>query len=245
MRVRDIMRKDFIWFNSGDSFAHVLSRMAQNEISSAPVFHEGGFAGVISASEMVRYFGKKDYASLWKKNKSTPIDKMKGTRALDFAKKTRILTPDDKLEDALSIIAATQGCVPVVENKKLVGIVRASDVIKFFLTEVAKDEHKGVSGVPSARKARCPPGKEGGKAQDGSVCLDGAEAGAMDTSIDKLLDLVKTEREITIGNAAMRLGLPRLTVDRMCSTLSRHHLIKLVYPLFSETKVRMIDNDQK
>ena len=183
MRVRDIMRKDFIWFNSGDSFAHVLSRMAQNEISSAPVFHEGGFAGVISASEMVRYFGKKDYASLWKKNKSTPIDKMKGTRALDFAKKTRILTPDDKLEDALSIIAATQGCVPVVENKKLVGIVRASDVIKFFLTEVAKDENKCISDVPSSKMENC---------------VRGEEAESLDTSIDEFLKLVKAEPDLRL-----------------------------------------------
>ena len=233
MKVRDIMRKDFVWFNSGDSFAHVLSRMAQNEISSAPVFHEGNYAGVLSASEMVRYFGKKDYASLWKKNKPTPIEKIKGTVALDFARKTRLLTPDDKLESVLSILASARGCIPVVEGKKMVGLVRASDVIKFFLTEVAKDSHRGISDVPSAKKGKGAAGQSEG------------DAVAMDTYIDKLLELVRVEREITINNAALRLGLPRLIVERMCGTLSRHHLVKMVYPLFSETKVRMIDNDQK
>jgi predicted transcriptional regulator len=233
MRVRDIMRRDFVWFNSGDSFAHVLSRMAQNEISSAPVFHEGHFAGVLSTSDMVRYFGRKDYSSLWKKNKPTPIEKIKGTVALDFARKVRILTPDDKLDDVLPAIAATQVCVPVVENKKLVGLVRSSDVIKFFLTELAKDTHKGVSGVPSAKRDK------------GAAPLGEVEAKAMNTYIDRLLELVRSEREITINNAALRLGLPRLIVERMCGTLSRHHLVKMVYPMFSETKVRMIDNDQK
>ena len=233
MRVRDIMRRDFVWFNSGDSFAHVLSRMAQNEISSAPVFHEGKFAGVLSTSEMVRYFGRKDYSSLWKKSKPTPIEKIKGAVALDFARKTRMLAPDDKLEDVLPIIAATLVCVPVVENKKLVGLVRASDVIKFFLTEIAKDAHKGVSDVPSAKRAK------------GAAGPDEETAKAMNTYIDRLLELVRAEREITINNAALRLGLPRLIVERMCGTLSRHHLVKMVYPMFSETKVRLIDNDQK
>ena len=242
MKVRDIMRKDFVWFNSGDSFAHVLSRMAQNEISSAPVFHEGNFAGVLSASEMVRYFGKKDYASLWKKNKPTPIEKIKGTVALDFARKTRLLTPDDRLESVLSVLASAQGCIPVVEGKKMVGLVRASDVIKFFLTEVAKDSHRGVSDVPSAKRGKSFDGKPRGAASDG---LDDGTAGAMDTYIDKLLELVRVEREITINSAALRLGLPRLIVERMCGTLSRRHLVKMVYPLFSETKVRRIDNDHK
>jgi len=248
MRVRDIMRKDFVWLNGGDSFAHVLSRLAQNDISSAPVFHEGNFAGVLSASEMVRYFGKKDFSSLWKKNRPTPIDKIKGTVALELARKpSRLLKPDDKLEDVLPILASAQGCVPVIEGKKMVGLVRASDVIKFFLTELAKDSHKGVSDVPSARRGKGAVAKAGGfeSLRLGGSGPQGGGAVAVDTAIDRLLELVRQEREITVNNASLRLNLPRVTVERMCGTLSRHHLVKVEYPLFSETKVRMIDNDQK
>jgi len=245
MRVRDIMRKDFIWFNGGDSFAQVLSRLAQHDISSAPVFHEGKFVGMLSADEMVRKLSHRDFSDLWRKNKPTPIERLKQMVALEFARRPRkALLPDQKLEDVLSALARSSDGVPVVEGKNMVGLVRPSDVIKFMLSEVAKDAHKRDVGIlPHAK----------GEAKSKAALSDNASAdpgnsisaSSMDTAIDKLLSLVKSEREIKVEDAALRLGLPRLTVERMGQTLSRHHLLKIEYPLFSGARMRLIDNDKK
>ena len=245
MRVRDIMRKDFIWFNGGDSFAHVLSRLAQNSISSAPVFHEGKFVGVLSADEMVRKLSQKDFSDLWRKNKPTPIERMKQMVALEFAKRPKkTLLPDQKLESILPALASASDGIPVVEGKNMVGIVRPNDVIKFLISEVAKDAHKREVGILPHAKGEAK--SKAALSDSSSSALGNAfSASSMDTAIDKLLALVKSEREIRMEDAASRLGLPRLTVERMGQTLSRHHLLKIEYPLFSGARMRLIENDKK
>ena len=238
------MRKDYIWFNGGDSFAHVLSRLAQNDVSSAPVFHEGKFVGVLSADEMVRKFSHRDFSNLWRKNRPTPIERMKQMVALEFAKKPRrTLLPDQKLESVLPALAASSEGIPVVEGKKMVGMVRPNDVVKFLLSEVAKDAHKREIGLLPGAKGEA---KSMAALSDSAAILGSASsASSMDTAIDKLLSLVKSEREVKVEDAASRLGLPRVTVERMGQTLSRHHLMKMEYPLFSGARMRMIDNDKK
>jgi len=244
MRVRDIMRKDFVWFNGGDSFAHVLSRLAQNNISSAPVFHEGKFVGVLSVDEMVRKFSHRDFSNLWRRNKTTPIERMKQMVALEFAKRPhKTLLPDQKLEAVLPVLASASDGVPVVDGKNMVGIVRPNDVIKFMLSEVAKDAHKHEVGISPHAKGEAK--SKAALSDVSSASLGGAaSASSMDTAIDKLLSLVKSEREIKVEDAASRLGLPRLTVERMGQTLSRHHLMKMEYPLFSGAKMRLVENDK-
>jgi predicted transcriptional regulator len=223
MRVRDMMRTDFIWFHGTDSLEHVLKVLAENSISSAPVYDEEGYVGVISSHELAAYFSKKDFASLWKKNRPSPIEKMRKSVALDFTnRKSIVLRAEDTLEKSLVRLSQMPACVPVIDKGKIVGLVRGSDIIRFLLTELAKDSHA--------------------KAIDESESMDKDVVG---TAIDLLLLMVNRERAVKLSKAAKELGIPAKSLEKLADTLQKHHLIKVEYNFFSGPTLRMIEHDKK
>jgi len=231
MRARDIMRRDFVWFNAGDSFEHVAKSLAEHNVSSAPVFDEGEFVGILSVSEMVRVFSKKDYSLLWKKNKPSPLVLMVKSSAVDFAKKPRtVVSPDSDLEALLPTLAQPFELIPVVEGKKMIGVVRSSDILKFFLLEVAKGSH-AASSLPSSQHPK------GAEAEESTAMVG--------TAIDGLLALIKERRIISSKEAAASLGLTQKSVEKMADTLQRHKIILVEYSLFSGVKLKLIDHDKK
>ncbi len=230
------MRADFIWFSSDTPFGQVLKTMAKENVSSAPVFDGQKFMGILSSRAMVEYFSRKEFSLLWKKDKPSPLERMNGTTAKDFTKMPGIiLGPDQELSGIISQLAKIDSCVPVVDGKRLVGLVRRRDLVTFFLKEVAKGAHK----EETAKKAKSMlPSVFHPKATGGTD-------GVVDTSIDSLLELVKHERQISVKKAAESLGMPLKSVEGLANTLYKHHLIDMQYSFTGGAILRLVDHDKK
>ena len=225
MEVKDIMRTDFVSFQGADSLQEVLKTLAKNNISSAVVFDGKEFAGILSSKELVQHFKHRDFSSLWRKNAPNPVEKMRKTTAIDFAARQVVrLRPNHKVENVLDYIVKYGECIPVMEGKKVVGVVRGNDLIKFFLSVFAKDEHAKSSASVKSRAS--------------------GDYEMVDTEIDAVLSEVKKKKIVLVKEVAASLGVPVKSVEKLAEILQRHHLVKLDDTFMKGATLRMIDHDK-
>jgi len=52
----------------------------------------------------------------------------------------------------------------------------------------------------------------------------------LETGIDKLLDLVNEKKEITVSEAAKKLGVPEKNIESWAKVMSDENMLELVYP---------------
>lgn len=219
MIVKDIMRKRFVSFQADDRLKHIVKTFAEKKVCSAPVFEDGEFIGVVSERMLLKYFMPKKFL-FWSSKKEIPLEKIKNIIAKDLAKRPRVkLRPDQKVTDVIMRIGREPQCIPVVEDKKVVGVVRKEDlVVKVLLEEFAK---------ASAQK------KKGGK----------KEKKKMQTEVDNILKRVEEEGEVSARGLAKEMGISVKTVELLSESLERHHLIKVKYTWLGGMKLRRIEHE--
>ncbi|HMQ06826.1 MAG TPA: CBS domain-containing protein [Saprospiraceae bacterium] len=134
--VSNIMTKDLITVSPNDPLSVVNNIFAKYKIHHIPVVQEGELAGIISQSDFL--FFKRGF------NPSRLVEKMEEIRLHNYAVKdimtTKLATldPRDKIIVALDIFLKNIfHAIPVVDSRRLVGIVTTHDVIK----ELVKDKH--------------------------------------------------------------------------------------------------------
>jgi CBS domain-containing protein len=226
MKVRDIMRTDFVSFSSDSRLEEVVRAFAEKKINSAPVFDGREFAGIVSDFGMVKYFTPKDFDFLWLKSKPVAIEQVKNVTAGELAKKPRlVLSPEMPLVRALPKIALASECIPVMEKGKFEGLVRGEDVTDFFLKTLAADHYQQAAA-----------GKAGQEdAQDGR---------GIGSAMDDIIAVVRRKREVPCGEIAKELGLSLKTTEKLCESLNRHGLIELRNSFVSGTVARVTRNEK-
>lgn len=218
MRVKDIMRTGFVSFQRDDRLKHVLQTFAKHHVSSAPVFDDDEFIGIICTNDIVKFFRPKKFFSVWKSGSPVSPDDLKNVIAADMAVKPKtVLSPDQKLSAVLDKITKDSDCIPVLDKrKKLVGIVRNADVVNMFLHKFAKGEYlkprKGVVGVG--------------------------------TEIDKVLEFVKGYEWVTVKDISRALGMSVKTVEKMGEVLREHHLVNMRYSFWRGAELGSIKSEK-
>ncbi len=216
------MRAEFLSFQADDKLDYIVKTFASEKITSAPVFDGNDYAGMVSEISIVEYFMPKKFLFLWKKNKPTPMDEIKKVTALALAKKSSvILNPEQELSDVLVKIVKRSYCLAVMEKGKLVGIVRDEDLLNFFLKELAKDHYE----------------QELVELKEESV--------TMGTEIDKIMEIVRSRKEVSCNDVAKELGISIKTVEKLCESLEKHHLIKINYSFLKGPVIRGFENGKK
>src|SRR5919112_382683 len=112
MKVSEIMISKIISLNLEDTVAKALNVMYENNINQVPIVDEKeNYCGMIFA---------KDFLMV----NAVPAAKLK-----TFISTTPILSPSDNIERCAQLVVATgKRALPVIENKKIVGIVSETDV---------------------------------------------------------------------------------------------------------------------
>lgn len=217
------MRKEFVSFQADDTLEHILKTFAKNHITSAPVLDNVEFIGVVCDLGIAKHFTPKKFLGIWKKKKQTPMDEIRKVIAAKIAKKSRVyLKPEQDLHSSLNKIIARPYCIPVLDKKKLVGIIRTEDLTRFFLKEIVKDEYKEALG-------------------------EAEEVGeSIHTTMDKMLNIVNsTDKPITAKEIAKQMGISLKSVEKMGESLHEHHLIKMKYSFFKGAEFRRFKHEQK
>jgi CBS domain-containing protein len=129
-RVRDIMSDYMITISESDRLSTVEDIMTLGRVRHMPVVHGGKLVGVVSERDLLR-------ASL---SNLTGIDDGRRRAFLHGVEIARVMSsppvvvqPDATVEAAARIMAEHKiGCLPVLENDRLIGIITETDVLRCF-----------------------------------------------------------------------------------------------------------------
>lgn len=140
MFVRDWMTKEVITISPDDSLIDAAILLKEKKIKHLPIVKEGRLVGILSDRDI------KEYSP----SKSTSLDVYEIRYLLGKTKcgdigKTKVITttPDTPIEEAaICMIDHNIGCLPVMENDKLVGIISDKDLFK-VIVDIMKARQSG------------------------------------------------------------------------------------------------------
>ncbi|HEV8582479.1 MAG TPA: CBS domain-containing protein [Thermoanaerobaculia bacterium] len=130
LRVRDLMTEGVYAVNANDHLATVSDLMDAHGIRHAPVVEEGRLVGLISHRDLLRHALKGQVG--------VPPDLERGvqlsiTAGEVMTRDVVTAAPDQDIREAARLMLEGKfGCLPVVEDTRLVGILTESDFVRFL-----------------------------------------------------------------------------------------------------------------
>ena len=124
MRVADLMTSQLRCLRETDSLADAMAAMQERFIRHIPVVDEGGgLVGIVTQRDLLSLEHKKD-----------PVTQLRDVMRTDVA----TVTPDTPLRTAAeTMIYNKYGCLPVVHDGELVGIITETDFLKLAIFPLA------------------------------------------------------------------------------------------------------------
>lgn len=223
MKVSEIMKTKFLWFDSEDSVYYAMRRLdAENRIE-APVVLQVTCMGIITISRLA--FAMKA-RKLMDNIGMISAMKMRSERIrpyvipLPFFTKT-YLEPEMELAEAVSILGNRMNAesLPVLDGKKrLIGLVYAADLRKAMLEALS-------FGMRSHDKKAQEKANAPGKA-------------ALNTTIDRVLSFVKRRGMASPEEVSKQFKIPVQTVEKYAQSLEKHGLLKIEYNLLGKMTMK-------
>jgi len=134
MRVADVMSRDLVTVQPGDTLRHAAELMADGKVSGLPVVENGVLVGILSESDFIKHTtgaGRRWLDVLFGRSKApseaTTVGELMTHRPITIA-------PDRRVRDAGRVMMdSSVKRLPVVDGDgKLVGIVSRADVMKTY-----------------------------------------------------------------------------------------------------------------
>ncbi|VVB73433.1 CBS domain protein [uncultured archaeon] len=215
MKVRDLLREPYTYFDADDTLETIAKTFNARHIASAPVVEGGKYVGMVSDGSMVKMLVPPKFLGIWVLSEPAPIALLKRMTAKELLERdSTVLVPDDDLLEVLPrIVGRKIDCLPVVESKRtmrLVGILRGSDMVRLFLEYFAAYKAKASLEKAPAR--------------------DRLE---METLVGRVLAIVDDEGMASASSLAIRLGITQGTAERLGLELEKHGLLRVRYKLFT------------
>ncbi|MGA1839357.1 MAG: CBS domain-containing protein [bacterium] len=130
--VRDLMSTDLFTLSTDDNLKTLEDMMKWRAIRHIPVVdEEKRVVGLVTHRDLLKY-SISGFASVAEDEK----DALNRSIPVSSIMKTNIQTvpPELTLQDAAKLMLKYKfGCLPIVENEKLVGIITEADFLKFFV----------------------------------------------------------------------------------------------------------------
>ena len=120
--VRDVMKKDPIVAKSTDRIQQISKILTEKNISNMPVVDgKGDLVGIISEQDIIRAMGSEDFLKKQTKDVMTKnVLTVQENDCLEYVSKLFIEHPFRRL--------------PVVRNKKVIGVITREDIISTFMS---------------------------------------------------------------------------------------------------------------
>lgn len=132
--VGDIMIKDVITTTPGTPIESCSKIMVRNNLRRIPVVEEEKLIGIVTSTDILRFFGDKEMFASMTSNSGLDVLKRKISEII----KPNILVTEStvRLGDLCELLAEKNiGGVPVVDDDQLVGIVTERDILNTLLKE--------------------------------------------------------------------------------------------------------------
>ena len=128
VRVRDIMGKSLVTISVSERLSTVEDIMTLGQVRHMPVVRGGKLVGVVSQRDLLR-------ASLSVLSQHRGAERRAFLHVVEIARVMSappiVIGPDATVEEAALVMAEKKiGCLPVVENGHLLGMVTETDVLR-------------------------------------------------------------------------------------------------------------------
>jgi len=161
LKVKEVMSKDVMTFSPDTLVKDAAAMLAKRNVSGAPVLDGGAVVGVFSEADVLRSIKttKKDMRLVFPSISSLGIAFQEevtqreileayeeiGNMPVKSVMSKEVLTVDSEIPLNEAIVKMVQKGIhrlPVVKDKKLVGIVTRGDIIRGLASEQANHNHK-------------------------------------------------------------------------------------------------------
>jgi acetoin utilization protein AcuB len=134
------MTREVIAVSPKDTVRDANRILQENRIHRLPVVEGGEFVGILSDTDIRKWILKEEHV-----NESGKVSRRTGTVGEIMTRDVLTVNPWDTIEDALLILHGRRfGALPVVEGRKLVGIITKADILAAFIDTLRIE---GVGGV--------------------------------------------------------------------------------------------------
>lgn len=130
--VQDVMTEDVITATPGTPIESSSKIMVRNNLRRIPVVEEEKLAGIVTSTDILRFFGDKDMFANMTSNSGLAVLEKKISEIMK--PNISVTEPMVRLGDLCELLADKNiGGVPVVKNDELVGIITERDILKAVL----------------------------------------------------------------------------------------------------------------
>jgi CBS domain-containing protein len=137
VKVSAIMTRTVESLRPGDLLSRADRLINERRFRHFPVVEDGRLVGILSESDVLRAALSSVFAS--SASEKAQAELLTAVRVKDVMTRDVVtITPDEDVKDAaLTMLSGSIGCLPVVDkaNGELVGLVTASDVLRFVAGE--------------------------------------------------------------------------------------------------------------
>jgi len=149
--VRTIMQEKIVTISSGESLSTVEDIMRLGRVRHMPVVHSGRLVGVVSERDLLR-------SSLSSLSGHRTAERKAFLYAVEIARVMSqppiVIDPHATIRQAARVMAENKiGCLPVVEDEELVGIVTETDVLRW----IAESGDRATAGSATSDPTRTAP----------------------------------------------------------------------------------------
>ncbi|MEM2138248.1 MAG: CBS domain-containing protein [Candidatus Anstonellaceae archaeon] len=220
MKISEIMKKSFLFFDSDDTIASAAKRLVEKGQSEAPVVREGKFIGMFLTSDLCAALVK---TSIFGKPKAEDAVKVQNQIVGKHigSRRTYLAPEADILSAFLLLVHRNVDIIPVIDKeRKILGIVKAEDVRKEILKMLSSG---GKIPVRTPEK------------------LQQMDALGGKTAIDLIVHYVEEKGVASAKEVAKHCNLTVDEVEEYAASLEKNRLLKLEYDILGKMKLRRPD----
>jgi len=129
-RVRDIMQTGVVTVSAGDTLSTVEDIMTLGGVRHMPVVRGGVLVGVVSERDLLRA-SLSNLTGFRQEERRAFLQVVEITRVMSTP--PIVISPEAEIRQAARLLAEHAiGCLPVIDEGKLVGIVTETDVLRYI-----------------------------------------------------------------------------------------------------------------
>ena len=126
--VRDIMQTSYVTVSAGDTLSTVEDIMTLGGVRHMPVVRGGVLVGVVSERDLLRA-SLSNLTEFGHEERRAFLQVVEITRVMSTP--PVIISPEAEIEQAARLLTEKRiGCLPVVEDGKLIGLLTETDVLR-------------------------------------------------------------------------------------------------------------------
>ena len=129
-RVRDIMSEHLVTISGDDSLSTVEDIMTLGGVRHMPVVRAGQLVGVVSERDLLRA-SLSNLSEFGSEQRRAFLQVVEIKRVMSAP--PVVIGPDASVEEAALVMAERKiGCLPVLDETRLVGMLTETDVLRYF-----------------------------------------------------------------------------------------------------------------